>query len=256
MRPRVIPVLLLDSRRQLVKTRRFGEPVYVGDPFNVIRIFNEKEVDEICLLDINATVEKRRPDVGFIRELASECFMPLSYGGGVTSVADATPIFAAGVEKVVLGRAGADMRAVRALANDFGSQAVTVCIDCTRVNGTWRVAQDRCRVVTDLDPVTFAKAAEDSGAGEILLQNVDRDGERGGYDLALISQVSRGLEVPCVALGGAGELQHLTEGLAAGASAVASGSAFVFVGRLRAVLITYPSGSEIRRLHATLQRVV
>ena len=120
MRPRIIPVLLLDSRRRLVKTRHFGEEVYVGDPFNVIRIFNEKEVDEICLLDINASVEGRRPDVGFISELASECFMPLSYGGGITSIGDATPIFSAGVEKIVLGRAGGDAPAIRALADTLG----------------------------------------------------------------------------------------------------------------------------------------
>src|SRR6267378_3357818 len=130
MRPRIIPVLLLDSGKRLVKTRRFSEEVYVGDPFNVIRIFNEKEVDEICVLDINASVEGRRPDVGFISELASECFMPLSYGGGIESTA------------------------VRALADSFGSQAVAVCIDCRRINNDWRVVFDRGRAVTNKDPVT------------------------------------------------------------------------------------------------------
>src|ERR1700694_4012962 len=175
MRPRVIPVLLLDSRKRLVKTRNFNEEVYVGDPFNVIRIFNEKEVDEICVLDINASVEGRRPDVGFIAELASECFMPLSYGGGIKSVADATPIFAAGVEKVVLGRASNDSVAVRALADSFGSQAVAACNEC-------RVVLDRGGTVTSRDPVTQANAVEQAGAGEIILQNIDRDGERNGYD--------------------------------------------------------------------------
>lgn len=254
MRPRVVPVLLLDSRRRLVKTRRFLEPVYVGDPFNVIRIFNEKEVDEICVLDINAAVEQRRPDVGFIRELASECFMPMSYGGGVTSVSDVSPIFAAGVEKVVLGRSGRDTQAIRALANEFGSQAVTVCVDCKSTQDGWRVMIDRGRVATGLDPVQFSREAEAAGAGEILLQNIDRDGERSGYDLALISRVSRAVELPVMALGGAGELQHLAEGLVAGASAVASGSAFVFLGRLRAVLITYPSMGEIEQMQANLRR--
>ncbi|MCW2079607.1 UNVERIFIED_ORG: cyclase [Bradyrhizobium japonicum] len=253
MRPRVVPVLLLDSRRRLVKTRRFGEPVYVGDPFNVIRIFNEKEVDEICVLDINATVEQRRPDVGFIRELASECFMPLSYGGGVTSVSDVSPIFAAGVEKVVLGRAGTETRVIRAIADEFGSQAVTVCVDCKRTQEGWRTAIDRGRVVTDLDPIKLAQMAEAAGAGEILLQNIDRDGERSGYDLALISDVSSAVELPLMALGGAGELRHLAEGLGAGASAVASGSAFVFYGRLRAVLITYPSADDIEQMRANLR---
>lgn len=254
MRPRVVPVLLLDSRRRLVKTRRFGEPIYVGDPFNVIRIFNEKEVDEICVLDINATVEQRRPDVGFIRELASECFMPLSYGGGVTSVSDASPIFAAGVEKIVLGRAGTDARIIRALADEFGSQAVTVCVDCKNTPEGWRAVVDRGLVVTPLDPVRLAQEAEAAGAGEILLQNVDRDGERSGYDLELIYRVSRAVELPLMALGGAGELRHLVEALVAGASAVASGSTFVFLGRLRAVLITYPSTGDIEQMRANLRR--
>jgi imidazole glycerol-phosphate synthase subunit HisF len=248
MRPRIIPVLLLDSRKRLVKTRRFVEEVYVGDPFNVIRIFNEKEVDEICVLDINASVEGRRPDVGFISELASECFMPLSYGGGIKSIADATPVFAAGVEKVVLGRASIDSAAVRSLADSFGSQAVSACIDCRQVNNDWRVALDRGRAVTDHDPTTQAKAVEQAGAGEIILQNVDRDGERNGYDANLISAVSDSVNVPVVALGGAGQLSHLAEGLRTGASAVASGSAFVFIGRLRAVLITYPSAQDVNSL--------
>lgn len=245
MRPRIIPVLLLDSRKRLVKTRSFGEEIYVGDPFNIIRIFNEKEVDEICVLDINASVEGRRPDAGFISELASECFMPLSYGGGITSVADATPIFAAGVEKVVLGRAGGDAAVIRALADSFGSQAVAVCIDCQRVGRNWRVVTDRARKVTFSDPVSRAKMVAQAGAGEIILQNVDRDGERQGYDKELISSVSGAVDVPVVALGGAGCVSHLVEGLRAGANAVASGSAFVFIGRLRAILITYPAQNEL-----------
>jgi imidazole glycerol-phosphate synthase subunit HisF len=248
MRPRIIPVLLLDSRKRLVKTRHFSEEVYVGDPFNVVRIFNEKEVDEICVLDINASIEGRRPDVGFIAELASECFMPLSYGGGIRSVADATPIFAAGVEKVVLGRASSDAVAMRALADSFGSQAVAACIDCRRINNDWRVAFDRGRTVTNRDPVTQANAVAQAGAGEIILQNIDRDGERNGYDADLVSAVSGAVKVPVVALGGAGQLSHLAEGLRTGASAVASGSAFVFIGRLRAVLITYPSPHDVKEL--------
>ncbi|MDR6304580.1 cyclase [Nitrobacter vulgaris] len=250
MRPRIIPVLLLDSRRRLVKTRCFGNEVYVGDPFNVIRIFNEKEVDEICVFDINASIEDRRPDVGFISELASECFMPLSYGGGVRSVADATPIFAVGVEKIVLGRAGVDAVVVRTLADSFGSQAVAVCIDCRRINNDWRVGLDRGRIITDVDPVTRARAVEQAGAGEIILQSIEGDGERKGYNVDLISAVSTAVNVPVVALGGAGNVSHLIEGLRAGASAVASGSAFIFIGRLRAVLITYPSPEDIKDIFA------
>jgi cyclase len=240
--------LLLDSRKRLVKTRRFSEEVYVGDPFNVIRIFNEKEVDELCVLDINASIEGRPPDVGFIAELASECFMPLSYGGGIRSVADAAPIFAAGVEKVVLGRASSGSLVVRSLADSFGSQAVAACIDCRHVNNNWRVFFDRGRTVTNRDPVTQAKAVEQAGVGEIILQNIDRDGERKGYDVSLVSAVSGAVKIPVVALGGAGHFSHLAEGLQAGASAVASGSAFVLIGRLRAVLITYPSSHDVKEL--------
>jgi imidazole glycerol-phosphate synthase subunit HisF len=241
-------VLLLDSRKRLVKTRRFREEVYVGDPFNVVRIFNEKEVDEICVLDISASVEGRHPDLGFVAELASECFMPLSYGGGIKSVADATPIFAAGVEKVVLGRASNDPAAVRAIADNFGSQAVAACIDCRHIENDWRVVFDRGRTVASRGPVAQACAVEQAGAGEIILQNIDRDGERNGYDIDLIRAVSGAVNVPVVALGGAGRLSHLAEGLRAGASAVASGSAFVFIGRLRAVLITYPSPHDFKKL--------
>ena len=203
---------------------------------------------KLCVLDINASIEERRPDVGFIAELASECFMPLSYGGGIRSVADATPIFAAGVEKVVLGRASSDSVAVRALADSFGSQAVAACIDCRRVDNHWRVVFDRGRTLTNRDPVTQANAVEQAGVGEIILQNIDRDGERNGYDVSLVSAVSAAVNVPVVALGGAGQLSHLAEGLRVGASAVASGSAFVFIGRLRAVLITYPSPHDVKEL--------
>lgn len=240
MRRRLIPVLLLDSRKRLVKTQRFTDEVYIGDPFNVVRIFNEKEVDEICVLDINASLEGRSPDLGFISELASECFMPMSYGGGIRSVAEAAAILAVGIEKVVIGRAARDGALIKALASSFGSQAVTACIDCRQTPEGWRVALDRGRTLTPIDPVTSARMVEHAGVGEVILQNIDRDGMRQGYDTRLISTVSNAVNLPVVALGGAGSLKHLLEGLDAGASAVASGSAFVFIGRLRAVLLTYP----------------
>lgn len=245
MRRRLIPVLLLDSRKRLVKTRQFTDEVYIGDPFNVVRIFNEKEIDEICVLDINASLEGRSPDLGFISELASECFMPMSYGGGINSVAEAAAILAVGIEKVVIGRASRDSTLIRALAKSFGSQAVTACLDCRQTPEGWRVALDRGRILTPTDPVTFARMVEHAGVGEVILQNIDRDGLRQGYDHHLISTVSNAVNLPVVALGGAGNLKHLVEGLSAGASAVASGSAFVFIGRLRAVLLTYPSMDDL-----------
>lgn len=245
MRARVIPVLLLDRRKRLVKTRRFAEEVYVGDPFNVLRIFNEKEVDEICVLDIHATEDEREPDVGFVRTLASECFMPLSYGGGVRSLSDCERLFAVGVEKVVLGASAAGGSLVREAARDFGSQAVAVSLDVARSAWAREVRTHRGGRPVSLEPVEYAQRVVEEGAGEILLHCVDRDGCRHGYDLELVEAVAKAVKVPVVALGGAGQHAHLRDGLGAGASAVASGSTFVFIGPLRAVLITYPTAHEM-----------
>jgi imidazole glycerol-phosphate synthase subunit HisF len=247
VRPRVIPVLLLDRARRLVKTRRFADEVYVGDPFNVIRIFNEKEVDEICVLDIHATVDGRDPDVSFIRALATECFMPLTYGGGVRTVADCEALVSAGVEKVLIGSAAPAGGLIGRVAKEFGTQAVAVSVDVTQRDNRWEVRTHRGRRHVADDAVAYARRLVDEGAGEILLHNIDRDGCREGYDLTLVSTMARAVSVPVVCLGGAGSYTHLREGLIAGASAVASGSTFVFIGRLRAVLITYPTSRELIR---------
>lgn len=254
MRKRLIPVLLLDGARRLVKTERFGARTYIGDPFNVVRLFNEKEVDEIAILDIDAGPEGRRPDFGFMKELASECFMPLSYGGGIQSVADCEELNRLGVEKFVLGHAGLEASSVRAVSNVFGSQAVTVCIDVVDSGDRARCVTRSARQRHQIHPLTHALNAQAAGAGEIILQSVDRDGLRSGMDLDLIRSVSRALDIPVVALGGAGDLSHLVEGLAAGASAVASGSAFSFIGRLRAVLVTYPSRRDVDEASVKAER--
>lgn len=247
MRPRLIPVLLLDRDRRLVKTLRFGERTYVGDPFNVVRLFNEKEVDEICVLDIDATVDGRAPDFGFARELASECFMPLAYGGGISKLAHCEQLNRIGVEKFVLGQGAFDEALVAAVVRDIGSQAVAACVDvvghgsaayCVTHSGAHRSARA---------PLEHCLALQAAGVGEIILQSVDRDGTREGYDLVLISEIATRLSVPVVALGGAGSALHLQMALRAGASAAASGSAFTFIGRLRAVLITYPGPYEMDR---------
>jgi cyclase len=247
MRPRVIPVLLLDRDKRLVKTRQFGNEKYVGDPFNVIRIFNEKEVDEICVLDIDATLDGRSPDFDFLRNLASECFMPLGYGGGLRTMDDCRRVFSIGIEKVVVGSAASNTELVRQIAVDYGSQAVAVSVDVTLGQRGWEVRTQRGRKHVSDNAIEYAKRMVDAGAGEIILNNIDRDGCREGYDLQLISEMSKAVPVPVVALGGAGTRSHLRQGLEAGASAVASGSAFVFVGRLRAVLITYPTYEEMER---------
>jgi cyclase len=245
MRKRLIPVLLLDGARRLVKTERFGARTYIGDPFNVVRLFNEKEVDEIAILDIDAGPEGRRPDFGFMKELASECFMPLSYGGGIRSVADCEELNRLGVEKFVLGQGGFEPEVVRSVSEVFGSQAVVVCIDAVGSGDRAHCVTRSGRQGHKIHPLTHALAAQAAGAGEIILQSVDRDGTRSGMDLDMVRRVSQSLEIPVVALGGAGDISHLMDGLAAGASAVASGSAFTFIGRRRAVLVTYPSRWEV-----------
>jgi cyclase len=248
MRQRLIPVLLLDRERRLVKTVRFSERTYIGDPFNVVRLFNEKEVDEICVLDIDASIDGREPDFGFARELASECFMPLAYGGGITTLKHCEQLNRIGIEKYVLGHGAFDESLVRAVVRDIGSQAVVACVDVAGEGSAARCVTHSGQKVTPRTPLEHCLALQDVGIGEIILQSVPRDGLRQGYDLTLIAEIVQRLTVPLVALGGAGEARHLLAGLAAGASAAASGSAFSFFGRLRAVLITYPESAEIAAL--------
>ena len=245
IRKRLIPVLLLDSQRRLVKTVKFGERTYVGDPFNVIRLFNEKEVDEICVLDIDASKQGYALDFGFIRELASECFMPLAYGGGIMQLAQCEQLNRVGVEKIVLGHAAFDAELVRSASRDVGSQAVVACVDVVGHGHSARCVTQSARNDTGRTPLELCRELQDLGVGEIILQSVDLDGARSGYDLELIREVSRDLSIPVVALGGAGEAAHLAQGLHAGASAAASGSTFVFIGKLRAVLLSYPSPKQM-----------
>lgn len=240
MRPRLIPVLLLDRDRRIVKTVRFGKRTYIGDPFNIVRLFNEKEVDEICMLDIDVTRDGRTIDTGFLTELAAECFMPLSYGGGIAAGAPVDALARAGVEKFVVGTAAPNHSFVRSLADTFGSQAIVGCVDYRNDESPTAFATGGT-VSLNRDPLDHARALQDAGAGEIILQSIDRDGIRQGMDLDLIARVSSAVGVPLVALGGAGDVSDLEAALAAGASAAASGSVFSFIGRLRAVLINYPS---------------
>lgn len=243
MRKRIIPVLLLDRDKRLVKTEQFGKRTYVGDPFNIVRLFNEKAVDELCILDIDATRDKRAPDFNFLKNLASECFMPLTYGGGISSLIECERLNRDGIEKFVLGNSALRLDFVNSLCQIVGSQAVVGCID---VMG--RGNKERCVTTsgeTALKPEQFCKMLENAGIGEIILQSIYLDGLRSGYDLDLINRLTQILTVPLIALGGAGTSQHLVEGLNSGASAVASGSAFTFIGRLRAVLINYPDPAEI-----------
>lgn len=237
----MIPCLLLRDGG-LWKTVRFGEERYVGDPINTARLFNDKEVDELVLLDITATVEGRRPSLSAIREVAGECFAPLCYGGGVRSLEDMHDIYSVGVEKVALNAAAVEQpELVAQAAARFGSQSVVVAIDVR----AGEVVTHRGTRSTGLDPVEHARGATERGAGEILLTSVGREGTGAGLDTDLVERVAGAVGVPVVAHGGAGSVEHLGEAARAGASAVAAGSLFVFVGPYRAVLVTYPGEAEL-----------
>lgn len=234
----------------MVKTRRFKDAKYVGDPINAIRIFNEKEVDELVVLDIIASKEGMEPDYRMIGQFAGECFMPLCYGGGIRTLDQANRIFDLGVEKVCLQSVVFDTPAiVTEIAEQFGSQSVVVSVDVKR---DWfqrpRLYQSRSGRTVGRDWLGFLRAAVDAGAGEVVLNAVDRDGEMGGYDLELIRQAAEAVSVPLIALGGGATLEHFRQAVTAGASAVAAGATFVFYGPHRAVLINYPPYSELERL--------
>lgn len=248
MRPRVIPVLLLRNRG-LVKTVRFKDPTYLGDPINVVKIFNDKEVDELVFLDITATIEGRRPPFDYLREIASECFMPLGYGGGVRTLEDINTILGVGIEKVsVNSHAVENPTFVRQAADQVGSQSVVVSIDVKKnLLGRYQVATQGGRRATPLDPVRFAVQMAEMGAGEILLNSVDRDGTLQGYDIELIKKVAHSVDIPVVACGGAATIDDLAIAVRdGGASAAAAGSMFVFQGKHRAVLISYPDERALR----------
>lgn len=243
MIPRVIPVLLL-SDGGLVKTVRFWKPRYVGDPINAVRIFNEKQVDELVLLDIGATQNGRPPDEAAIEEVAGEAFMPVAYGGGVRDVETATRLIQLGVEKVVVNTAAVEHPDdVAAIADRLGSSTLVVAIDAAaRGDGSWEAVTRSASRRTGLDVRAHAEAMARLGAGELIVTSVDRDGTMEGYDLDLVRSVAGAVDIPVVAAGGAGSLTDLVRVVReGGAAAAAAGSLFVFHGRHRAVLITYPS---------------
>ncbi|WJR76366.1 AglZ/HisF2 family acetamidino modification protein [Bradyrhizobium sp. NP1] len=245
-RTRVIPTLLLRGAG-LVKTTGFRNPVYVGDPINAIRIFNEKEVDELVLLDITASRTGKGPAFATIENIASECFMPVAYGGGIGSVEHIRKILGTGIEKVVINSAALrNPELVREAAREFGSQAIAVSIDVKRrLFGRYEVYGDGGSKATGHDPVAYARTMQDLGAGEILLASIDRDGTMTGYDVDLVSRVTAAVGIPVIASGGAGKVADFTAARRAGAAAVAAGAMFVFHGPHRAVLITYPSQAEL-----------
>lgn len=247
--PRVIPVLLV-SDGYLVKPSRFGKAQYIGDPINAVRIFNEKQVDELVICDIDATSKGTGVNWSLIEDIASEAFMPVGYGGGVASVVDAKRAISIGIEKVILGSAlevVPDM--VSAIADALGSSSTVASIDVRRDrSGKTETFFSRGSRRTGRNAIESAKRAEALGVGEIILSSIDRESSFSGYDLEMIKEVAESVEVPVIALGGASGVMDFSAALDAGASAVSAGSLFVLNGKHRAVLITYPSPEEIQSL--------
>ena len=252
LRARVIPCLLLRNAG-LVKTVRFGDAKYVGDPINAVKIFNEKEVDELVVFDIEASKRGAEPNYDLLADIASECFMPVCYGGGVTSVDQALRIVQLGIEKIAVNAAAiSNPGLVAELSDVLGAQSVVAGIDVkSDWLGRYRVFDASSGKLTDRSPEAQAEELAHAGAGEIFLNSVDRDGTQEGYDLKLIGKVTKAVSVPVIACGGGGRSEDFVSAVTVGASAVAAGSLFVFQGRHRAVLISYPPYKELERLLGT-----
>lgn len=250
LRTRIIPCLLLRGE-SLVKTVRFGKFEYIGDPLNTCRIFNELEVDELAFLDITASKEQRSPNFKILQEITNECFMPLSYGGGITDVATAERIFRIGFEKIVLNTAPFEnSQLIPDLAKAFGSQSVIVAIDVRKsILGRWQVCSLSGTVNRKMHPVDWAQKVEAFGAGEILLTSIDREGTWQGFDLDLVKLVANGVGIPVIAHGGGGTVEHIGRVVQqAGASAVALGSMVVFQRQGMGVLVNFPDRYKLQRV--------
>lgn len=248
--PRIIPVLLL-AQGGLVKTVRFRRPNYIGDPINAVKIFNEKEVDELVLLDIEAAKKNEKPAFAALERIAQEAFMPIGYGGGIRTVEDAATLFRIGFEKVIVNSAfSGDPELIRRISDRFGSQSVVGSIDVKKrlFGGLAVYARSGSEKIGD-SLLNHAKKMENMGAGEIILQNIDRDGTMDGYDLPSIRLVTDHVSIPVVALGGAGKLSDFKLAMTeAHASAAAAGSLFVYQGKLKGILIQYPERKKIMEL--------
>ncbi|MGN5376486.1 MAG: imidazole glycerol phosphate synthase subunit HisF [Sphingomonas hengshuiensis] len=243
--PRIIPTLLMRDEG-LYKTRRFRDGNYVGDPINTIRIFNQKEVDELILLDIGAARQPKAVDLGYLREIASECFMPLSYGGGIRDADTAQKILSTGVERVIVNTGAHEQRdLVPTLTREFGSSSIIGSIDVAREGNGAAVFVAGGRRRVEGDPIDHCRRLEDMGVGEIMVNAIDRDGELCGYDIDLIERVCASVSVPIIACGGARSPDDFRAARAAGAQAMAAGAMFVFRGKHRAVLIQYTSADHV-----------
>jgi cyclase len=252
LRSRIIPILLIQNKG-LVKTTKFCAPKYVGDPINAVRIFNEKEADELCIFDIDASVQGYKPDFSLIEKLAGECRMPLCYGGGISSAKDALTILSFGVEKVALSSNAVERpELVSEIAREAGAQSVAVVLDLKRTRfGGLKLTTHNASVSHSKDPLEFAVQMEAMGAGEIILNFVDLDGTMGGYDIKSVKKFRDRLSIPITVAGGCGSSDDLRNLMVEfGPIGCAAGSYFVFKGKYKAVLISYPNASEKRAFFA------
>lgn len=249
--PRIIPCLLVHNKG-LVKTTKFKDPKYVGDPINAVKIFNEKEVDELIIIDIDATIERREPDYKMIENLAVECRMPICYGGGIKTVEQAQKIFSLGVEKIAISSIAIEKPSlVTEMAARVGNQSVVIVVDVRKklISDKYEVFTHNGTKPTGLDPINLAKEMQRLGAGEIVINSIDNDGVMKGYDMALLEKVRDSISIPLTILGGAGSLEDIGSVINKyGIIGVAAGSLFVFKGKFRAVLINYPTNSEKKAL--------
>lgn len=250
LKTRVIPCLQLIDQ-SLVKTIRFKNPAYIGDPINTIRIFNELEVDELCLLDIRATIEKRLPNFNILSEIANECFMPLSYGGGIDHIDTVKKILAIGFEKVVINsNAFLKKQLVVEMSEKFGNQSIIGSIDVKKnIFGKHHVFINCGTKKIDLDPVEWAQELVNLGAGELMVSSMDNDGTWEGYDIDIIKKISTSVSVPVIANGGAGNVQHISNAINLGlADAVALGSMVVYQKKGMGVLVNFPDKSDLTKV--------
>lgn len=249
LKTRVIPTLLL-SGYGLVKGQKFRDHRYIGDPINAVKIFNDKEVDELVFLDISATKEGKGPNFEILKDIASQVFMPFGYGGGISSLSDIEKLFKIGVEKVIINtQAINDINFIKEASKVVGAQSIVVSIDVKKsFLGQYLIFSKSGSKKMTLNLEEYIKAVEDAGAGEILLCSLDREGTSSGLDYELIQKVSNNISIPLVASGGTSCLEDIKKAARFGASGVAVGDMFVFYGKHKAVLITYPEYDELENL--------
>ncbi len=249
LQTRVIPVLLLKNGG-LYKGVKFKNHKYVGDPINTVKIFNDKEVDELVLLDIEASRYKKAIDFKLLEEIATEAFMPLAYGGGIRTVEDAQKLFSLGIEKIILNTSAVEnVELLKVLISKFGGQSIVVSLDINKnLFNKYQLFIKSGSFKTKYKPLEFAKEMQNIGVGEILINSIDSDGVMNGYDLDMLEQISKALTIPVVACGGAGTLEDLKQAKEVGASAVGAGSMFVYHGIHKAVLISYPKYEKLYEL--------